>query len=36
MKHYVRGASKNTWNIRYSTRTPTELRAEDLLTSEGI
>jgi len=25
MKHYVRGVSKSTWNIRYITGTSTEL-----------
>jgi len=25
MKHYVRGITKSTWNIRYITGAPTEL-----------
>jgi len=26
MRHYVRGISKSTWNIRYITGAPIELR----------
>ena len=30
MKHYVRGVTKSTWNIRYVTVTPAELVQRNL------